>query len=179
MTSKTANGYKSCTPSGCCEARFVQKPWLTEDLDRLFLRDSIRRSAAEWKKEGLREDLLVHRNGRLKDAEALLATPGYVVSADSDERAYLNACIAAQQAREAAVQEEQERRIRDAERIAEEQKRAAAAQKRTARATLVGLAVAVLVASLAIFCLSGCFSKPPHIGVGLRRAASECPLRLE
>ena len=29
------------------------------------------------------------------------------------------------------------------------------------------------------FCLSGCFSKPPHIGVGLRRAASECPLRLE
>ena len=29
------------------------------------------------------------------------------------------------------------------------------------------------------FCLSGCFSKAPHIGVALRRAASECPLRLE
>ena len=123
--------------------------WLTEDLDKLFLRDAIRRAAAEWTKEGQREDLLVHRNGRLKDAEALLATPGYVVSADSDERAYLNACTAAQQAREAAIKEEQERRIRDAERIAEEQKKAAAAQKNIARRTRIGLAVALVVAGLA------------------------------
>ena len=36
-----------------------------------------------------------------------------------------------------------------------------------------------LILGLDSFCLSGCFSKPPHIGVGLRRAASECPLRLE
>jgi hypothetical protein len=57
----------------------------------------------------------VHRDGRLKDAEALLATPGYVVSTDSDERAYLNACTAAQQARE---QERAERA--EAERIAQE-----------------------------------------------------------
>ena len=125
------------------------RDWLTEDLDKLFLRDAIRRAAAEWKKEGQREDLLVHRNGRLKDAEALLATPGYVVSADSDERAYLNACTAAQQAREAAIKEEQERRIRDAERIAEEQKKAAAAQKNIARRTRIGLAVALVVAGLA------------------------------
>jgi hypothetical protein len=123
--------------------------WLTEDLDKLFLRDAIRRAAAEWKKEDQREDLLVHRDGRLKDAEALLATPGYVVSADSDERAYLNACTAAQQAREAAIKEEQERRIRDAERIAEEQQKAAAAQKNIARRTRIGLAVALVVAGLA------------------------------
>ncbi|MGH8567248.1 MAG: WD40 repeat domain-containing protein, partial [Gammaproteobacteria bacterium] len=118
--------------------------WLTEDLDKLRRLENIRRSAAEWKKEGQRDDLLVHRNGRLKDAETLLATPGYVVPADADERAYLNACTSAQQAREAAEKEEQERRIRDAERIA-------AAQKRTARVTLVGLAVAVVVAGLAIW----------------------------
>ena len=89
--------------------------WLTEDLDKLRLLGTIRHSAAEWQKEGRREDLLVHRNGRLKDAESLLATPGYVVAADSGERAYLNACTAAQQAREAAIKEEQERRIRDAD----------------------------------------------------------------
>ncbi len=77
--------------------------------------------------------MLVHRNGRLKDAETLLTTQGYVVSADADERAYLNACTSAQQARELAEKEEQERRIRDAERIAEEQKKAAEAQKRAAR----------------------------------------------
>jgi hypothetical protein len=125
--------------------------WLTEDLDKLFLRDAIRRAAAEWTKERQREDLLVHRNGRLKDAEALLATPGYVVSADSDERAYLNACTAAQQAREAAVQEEQERRIRDAERIAEEQRKAAKAQKNIARRTRIGLALVALVAVVAVW----------------------------
>ena len=67
----------------------------------------------------------------------------------SVERAYLDACSAAQRAREAAEKEEQERRIRDAERIAEEEKKAAAAQKRTARASMIGLAVAVLVAALA------------------------------
>jgi hypothetical protein len=126
--------------------------WLTEELDKLRLRETIRLSAAEWKKEGEREDLLVHRNGRLKDAEALLATPGYVVSADSDERVYLNACTAAQQAREAAEKEEQERRIRDAERIAEEQKKAAEAQKsradaeaRTARNSKIGLVTALVL----------------------------------
>jgi hypothetical protein len=50
----------------------------------------------------------------------------------SVERAYLNACSAAQQAREAAEKEEQERRIRDAEQIAEEQKKAAEAQQQRA-----------------------------------------------
>ncbi len=123
--------------------------WLTEELDKLRLRETIRRSSAEWKREGRRDDLLVHRDGRLKYAEALLATPDYVVAADSDEHAYLNACNAAQQAREAAEKEEQERRIRDAERIAEEQKKAALAQRRTARNTRIGLVVALLLATLA------------------------------
>src|SRR5262245_48757660 len=85
---------------GAMESLLRQWPslrgWLTEDLDKLRLLETIRYSAAEWQKEGERKDLLVHRNGRLKDAEALLATPGYVVSADSDERVYLNACTAAQ-----------------------------------------------------------------------------------
>jgi hypothetical protein len=125
--------------------------WLTEDLDKLRLLENIRRSAAEWKKEDQRGDLLVHRNGRLKDAETLLATPGYVVSADADERAYLNACTSAQQARESAEKEEQERRIRDAKRIAEEQKKAAAAERRSVRNTRIWLGVAVLVAALAVW----------------------------
>ena len=56
---------------------------------------------------------------------------------DSVEKRYLDACIAAQQARDAAEREEQERRVRDAERIAEEQKKAAAAQKKTAQRTRI------------------------------------------
>jgi len=125
--------------------------WLAEDQDKLRLLESIQRSSEEWDQGGRRDDLLVHRDGRLKDAEALLANPRFTVPEASVERAYLDASSAAQQAREAADKEEQERRIRDAERIAEEQKKAAEAEKsradaesRTARNTKIGL-VTVLV----------------------------------
>src|SRR5262249_7529669 len=106
--------------------------WLAEDQDKLRLLESIQRSAEEWDQGGRRDDLLVHRNGRLKDAEVLLANPRFTTPEASVERGYLNACSAAQQAREAAEKEEQERRIRDAERIAEEQKKAAAAERQRA-----------------------------------------------
>ena len=59
----------------------------------------------------------------------MLANPRFSLPEASVERAYLNACSAAQRARESA-EKEQERRIRDAERIAEEQKKASEAQKR-------------------------------------------------
>ena len=116
--------------------------WLAEDQDKLRLLESIQRSAEEWDQGGRRDDLLIHRNGRLKDAEVLLANPRFALPEASVERAYLNACSAAQRARESAEKEEQERRIRDAEQIAE-------AQKKVARRTRIGLAVAVVVAGLA------------------------------
>lgn len=106
--------------------------WLAEDQDKLRLLDSLQRSAEEWDQRGRRDDLLIHRNGRLKDAEALLANPRFTMPDPSVERAYLSACSAAQQAREVAEKEEQERRIRDAERIAEEQKKVAEAQRNIA-----------------------------------------------
>jgi len=123
--------------------------WLAEDQDKLRLLESIQRSAEEWDQGERRDDLLVHRNGRLKNAEALLANPRFTLPEASVERAYLDACSAAQQGREAAEKKEQERRIRDAERIAEEQKRAAEAQKNIARRTQIGLVAVLLVAALA------------------------------
>ena len=111
--------------------------WLAEDQDKLRLLESLQRSAEEWDQGGRRDDLLIHRNGRLKDAEALLANPRFTMPEASVERAYLDACSAAQQAREAAEKEEQERRIRDAKKIAQR--------------TAMGLVVALLVASLAVW----------------------------
>ncbi len=119
--------------------------WLAEDRDSLRLLESLQRAAEEWDKGGRSDALLVHRDGRLQDAEALLANPRFTVPEGSVERAYLEACGAAQRAREAAEKEEQERRIRDAERIAEEQKKAAAAQKKIAQRTRIGLAVALML----------------------------------
>ena len=93
--------------------------WLAEDQDKLRLLESIQRAAEEWDKGDRRPDLLIHRDGRLQDAEALLANPRFTVPEGSVERAYLEACSAAQRAREAAEKEEQERRIRDAKKIAQ------------------------------------------------------------
>ena len=62
--------------------------------------ESLQRAAKEWDLGDRRDDLLVHRGTRLEDAEALAATPHFV-SDGSTERQYLNACRAAQSAREA------------------------------------------------------------------------------
>ena len=106
--------------------------WLMEDRDRLRLLESLLRAAEEWDQGGRRDDLLVHRNARLKDAEALAGNSRFSLPEASVERAYLSACRGAQQARDAAAKEEQERRVHDAERIAQEQKNAAEAYKRAA-----------------------------------------------
>ena len=79
--------------------------WLAEDQDKLRLLESLQRSAEEWDQGGRRDDLLVHRNGRLKDAEALLANPRFTMPEVSVERAYLDACSVAQRAREAAEED--------------------------------------------------------------------------
>lgn len=123
--------------------------WLAEDQDRLRLLESLQRAAEEWDQGGRRDDLLVHRDGRLKDSEALVGNPRFTLPEASVERSYLGACSAAQQTREAAEKEEQERRIRDAERIADEQKRTAEVQKRSLRRTRRLLLVVALVAGFA------------------------------
>jgi hypothetical protein len=92
------------------------KDWLEEDRDKLRLFESLRRSAAEWVERGRSDDALVHRNGRLRDVLDLIREPRFVPKKNSLEEAYLVACQAAQAAREAAAREEQERRVRDAER---------------------------------------------------------------
>jgi hypothetical protein len=68
--------------------------WLLEDRDKLRLLESIQRSAEEWN-QGRRDDLLVHRDGRLKDAEALLTNPRFTMPEAFLERTYLDACSAA------------------------------------------------------------------------------------
>ena len=121
--------------------------WLAEDQDKLRLLESIHRAAEEWDGGGRPADLLVHRDGRLKDAEALVTNRRFAVPENSLQKRYLDACIEAQQAREAAEREEQERRVRDAERIAEEQKRSALQRKfvwLASAASMVFLALAIV-----------------------------------
>jgi WD40 repeat protein len=124
--------------------------WLAEDAANLHLLEGLQRAAAEWDGGSRRDDLLVHHTARLHDVESLVAGERFALHRESIERAYLNACRAAQDARDAAERDERERRVRDAEQIAAEQKKAVFAQRRTTRVAVVGLAVALVIASVAI-----------------------------
>ena len=126
--------------------------WLMEDMDKLRLLESLIRAAEEWDQGGRRDDLLVHRDGRLKDALALAGNSRFSMPEASVERAYLTACSEAQRVRDAAAKEEQERRIHDAEQIAEQQKKAAEAQKRIAEKQKT-ITRGLLLGSLAILAM--------------------------
>jgi hypothetical protein len=76
--------------------------WLDEDQDNLRLLEGIRRAVRDWEEAGRQEDLLVHRDGRLADAEALVREPRFTLAEGSADKAYLAACLAAQHAREQA-----------------------------------------------------------------------------
>ncbi|HEX9730902.1 MAG TPA: TIR domain-containing protein [Thermoanaerobaculia bacterium] len=112
--------------------------WLVEDQAELRQLAVLHQAAEEWGQAGRTADLLVHRDGRLRDAQSLVSRPRFVLREGAIEREYLDACADAQKARDDAQEEERDRRLRDAQRIAEEQRKAA-------RRTLVGLAVALLL----------------------------------
>jgi hypothetical protein len=92
--------------------------WLIEDRDKLRQHNAIVRAAKEWDESGRKLDLLVHRDGRLKDAKKLVSERRFAFSAGSGERDYLDVCEWNQSQKETAAQEERERRLKDAERLA-------------------------------------------------------------
>jgi len=78
------------------------KGWLDEDQDKLRLLETVRLSAQEWEAAERRPDLLVHRDGRLSEVETLFGEPRFALPEDSAEKAYVEACILDQHARERA-----------------------------------------------------------------------------
>jgi WD40 repeat protein/energy-coupling factor transporter ATP-binding protein EcfA2 len=67
------------------------RTWLDEDRVSLRLREGIREAALEWDAGKRDTALLVHRGGRLEDAEVLSRQPRF--SLNMLEQAYLKACI--------------------------------------------------------------------------------------
>lgn len=105
--------------------------WLIEDRDRLRLDNAIRRAAREWEEHGRTDDLLVHREGRLKDAVDLASQRRFTFPVGSVEEIYLKACEANQRASEEAARIVRERQLEDAQKFAQlEAERAGEAEKR-------------------------------------------------
>jgi tetratricopeptide (TPR) repeat protein len=124
--------------------------WLAEDLGRLATLEGAKRGARDWDANGRVDAWLAHRGQRLSEAIALINDrPDLAARFDPIDKAYLANCHAkemADRAREEAYrrerEEEQARRLADAEQLA-------AANKRTAQRTGIGLIVALVLFALA------------------------------
>ncbi|MEH1819145.1 MAG: SUMF1/EgtB/PvdO family nonheme iron enzyme [Nostoc sp.] len=84
--------------------------WLNENRTYLQLRETIRQAALEWEKEQKDESCLVHRGGRLEDAEALLKQPRFLNQLEAN---YVSACV---ELRERSVLEREQMQQRELQR---------------------------------------------------------------
>jgi len=116
--------------------------WLRDDYDRLRAFRAFLTAAKDWNDAGRPEDRIVHRGTRLEAIEEVVGEARFSPT-NEREGDYIAAC---QQLRtqERERMEAEERRER--ERLADE----AAAARRLTRRTLIGAAVAVLLALVAI-----------------------------
>jgi len=64
--------------------------WLDENRVSLQLRETIRQAALEWEKQQKDENYLIHRGGRLKEAQELLKQSGFLNQLESE---YVSACV--------------------------------------------------------------------------------------
>ncbi|MBD2494311.1 SUMF1/EgtB/PvdO family nonheme iron enzyme [Nostoc sp. FACHB-280] len=80
--------------------------WLNENRTDLQLRETIRQAAWEWEEKPTDDNYLVHRGGRLEDAEALLKKSGFLNQLEAN---YISACV---ELRERSALEREQRQQR-------------------------------------------------------------------
>jgi WD40 repeat protein len=117
------------------------KSWIAEERDALRTLDGVRAAASEWQRHGAGgNDWLVHRSGRLEEAQALLDRSDFAAALKKSERTYIAACRACD----------------DADRLKE--KRSIIRTRRLQRnigALIAATAVVMLVAGTGMFQLLG------------------------
>ncbi len=85
--------------------------WLEENRSNLQLRENITEAAREWEGHEKEESYLVHRGGRLEDAEVLLKQPQFLNRREED---YVTACVELRDRLEKAKEARRRREIRTA-----------------------------------------------------------------
>ncbi|WP_242054562.1 eIF2A-related protein [Nostoc sp. FACHB-190] len=89
--------------------------WLDENRTNLQLRETIRQAALDWDKQQKDDNYLVHRGGRLEDAQVLAKQTGFLNQLEAN---YVNACIELRQRQEAEKEARRRREIRTARGVA-------------------------------------------------------------
>jgi hypothetical protein len=116
--------------------------WLVEDRDKLRLLERLQRAAEDWHQGNRGDDLLIHRDGGLKEISDLVAIERFKLAEVCIERVYLSACESAQKKREALDRAIELDKVQAAERLAAE-------RKRKMQASFAGMAAAFVIAGLA------------------------------
>ena len=123
--------------------------WLAEDFALLAALEAVQRASRDWDANGRSEFWLAHRGQRLTEAAALDQRPDVAAKLGVQDRAYLAACRAHEDATRIEAErvradrdEATERKLRDAETLAE-------ANRRRAKAVAIGLVAASILALLA------------------------------
>ena len=126
--------------------------WIAEDAESLRRLEAIQRAAHDWAKAGRGEDFLIHRGGRLEEAEALVSEARFALT-DPVERDYLDACLARRRREEEEAQAVREREAKaERDRLELEAKAAAereAAARKIVQRTRIGAGVALCLAAAA------------------------------
>jgi formylglycine-generating enzyme required for sulfatase activity len=119
--------------------------WLNDDRDNLRLREGVSEDAREWEKSNRDESLLNHRGGRLELALAMSQNPRYQLN--PTEHAYLNACVEVRERARIEKEQQQQRELETAKKLAETAEAKARAER---RGRLVGRGLLVIAAILII-----------------------------
>ncbi|SDR51307.1 WD40 repeat [Paraburkholderia fungorum] len=122
----------------------VLKEWLQEDLGALTSLESIKRAAREWNTHSRIDGWLVHRGGRLDDANALLLRADLAAKLDAADRFYLTAC------RNREETEKLEKAAADEREETERSEKMAALKKAARQSKRISIGVGVAALAMAI-----------------------------
>ena len=105
--------------------------WIGEDLEGTRKIHQLEEAARTWEDGERRADLVVHREGRLAEVEALVASGRFPLNAREAE--YVAACVAAQAEERRAGEEARQKELTQARAVAEAQRQRAETQEAAAR----------------------------------------------
>ncbi|MGR9286546.1 nSTAND1 domain-containing NTPase [Rhizobium johnstonii] len=132
--------------------------WLQDDLGLLTTLEGVKRGARDWQANLRSEAWIAHRGQRLSEALALDARPDIAARLDVVDRAYMAACRDREESLEAEAdqrrkerQDEQARRLSDAQKLATSERRAANRMRIGFIVVLFFAAIASILGGVAIY----------------------------
>jgi len=120
------------------------KDWLEEDLSTLTTLENVQRASRDWAANNQHQDYLAHNAGRLQDAESLKQRDDISRFLTNNDWDYLKACRALED-------QQRDKELAEAKKLAQAQKQEVIAQKKVARRTTMGMITAFLLTLIAGF----------------------------